>query len=205
MGRASAKVPIRKLLATDDVYHRGFHKGNPGGLDAVDAQLAAANIKEGITIFGFLGTFAGGALAEDTVGSDTENNTCATAGAFHGNCGTPGADGEADIASVTKTFNDPSFAVGSAFCEVASDPTQLDFCKLRCYIDGVQVGESVFFDSTIGENYIAVGTKDVSGDIDIIIKATLHNYGGAQYFRRAASFGTGGEAGGGVAVGAIKA
>ncbi len=58
MGRVSAKVPIRKLASTDDVYDRGFHKGNPGGLDAVDTDLAAANIKDGVTIFGFLGTFA---------------------------------------------------------------------------------------------------------------------------------------------------
>jgi len=56
MGRINSPIPIRKLSATSNEYDRGFHKGNPGGLDAVDTDLATGNIKDGVNIFGKVGT-----------------------------------------------------------------------------------------------------------------------------------------------------
>jgi len=40
------------IVAANDNYPAGYHVGNVGGLDAIDADLATANIKSGITIFG---------------------------------------------------------------------------------------------------------------------------------------------------------
>lgn len=48
--------PLRAIVAASDVYQAGYHNGNPGGLDAIDPDLATGNIKDGVTIFGFLGT-----------------------------------------------------------------------------------------------------------------------------------------------------
>lgn len=55
MGRVNAPIPVRKIAAGADTYKRGFHKGDPGGLDAIDTDLAAGNIKKDVVIFGVTG------------------------------------------------------------------------------------------------------------------------------------------------------
>ncbi|MBA7613546.1 hypothetical protein ES703_20797 [subsurface metagenome] len=50
-------MPTKAIVATSDDYEAGYHEGNPGGLDAIDTDLAPANIKAGVTIFGKLGTY----------------------------------------------------------------------------------------------------------------------------------------------------
>lgn len=52
----NAKPPLKEIVAASDAYPKGWHEGNPGGLDAIDTDLAAGNIKDGIIIFGKLGT-----------------------------------------------------------------------------------------------------------------------------------------------------
>lgn len=49
--------PLKAIVAANDNYEAGYHKGNPGGLDAIDTDLAPGNIKQGVTIFGKLGTY----------------------------------------------------------------------------------------------------------------------------------------------------
>jgi len=56
MGRVNSGIPVRLLSAAGDTYARGFHKGNSGGLDAIDTDLATANIKSGVTVFGKAGS-----------------------------------------------------------------------------------------------------------------------------------------------------
>jgi len=54
----------QELDAANDTVDEGVYDATT--LDAVDADLAAANIKDGITIFGFLGTLSA-TLAEDVI------------------------------------------------------------------------------------------------------------------------------------------
>ena len=49
--------PLKAIVAANDNYEAGYHKGNPGGLDAVDTDLAPANIKKDVVIFGITGTY----------------------------------------------------------------------------------------------------------------------------------------------------
>lgn len=56
--RKTGIMPTKAIVATNDDYEAGYHEGNPGGLAAIDTDLAPANIKEGIAIFGKLGTLA---------------------------------------------------------------------------------------------------------------------------------------------------
>ncbi|HUV45157.1 MAG TPA: hypothetical protein VMW13_10050 [Dehalococcoidales bacterium] len=54
------------IVAANDSYPAGYHVGNVGGLDAIDADLASANIKSGKTIFGK----AGAATVQDIADAD---------------------------------------------------------------------------------------------------------------------------------------
>lgn len=44
------------IVAANDNYPTGYHAGDAGGLDAIDPNLAVANIKSGVTIFGKAGS-----------------------------------------------------------------------------------------------------------------------------------------------------
>lgn len=50
-------MPTKAIVAANDLYEAGYHVGNAGGLDAIDPDLAPANIKQGVTIFGKVGTY----------------------------------------------------------------------------------------------------------------------------------------------------
>ncbi len=50
--RKTGTMPTVAITAANDNYPAGYHAGNAGGLDAIDTDLATANIKSGITIFG---------------------------------------------------------------------------------------------------------------------------------------------------------
>ena len=52
----SLLIPTRAIVDTNANYPLGYHRGNVGGLPAVEADLIAANIKFGVTMFGILGT-----------------------------------------------------------------------------------------------------------------------------------------------------
>ena len=55
-GIRTGTMPIVALNAGSNAYPAGYHAGNVGGLDAVDVDLATANIKNGITIFNVAGS-----------------------------------------------------------------------------------------------------------------------------------------------------
>ena len=79
MGRVSGNVPVRQLLPTTAAYMHGFHKGDPGGLAAIDTDMVAGNIADGVTIFGVLGTLA----AAPTPTYDRYYTTDLAVGAFY--------------------------------------------------------------------------------------------------------------------------
>lgn len=54
--KKTGTMPTKAIAAGTDTYEEGYHAGDPGGLDAIDADLAPANIKSGVTIFGKVGT-----------------------------------------------------------------------------------------------------------------------------------------------------
>lgn len=56
MPRWNNAFPTAKIVAANDNYPEGYHKGNPGGLDAIETDLAPGNIKDTVNIFGKVGT-----------------------------------------------------------------------------------------------------------------------------------------------------
>ncbi|GAI15266.1 unnamed protein product, partial [marine sediment metagenome] len=54
--RKTGTMPTVALAPASDAYPAGYHAGNVGGLPAIDADLIAAYIKYGITVFGIPGT-----------------------------------------------------------------------------------------------------------------------------------------------------
>lgn len=63
MPRWNNTFPTAKIVATSDNYPQGYHAGNPGGLDAIDTDLAVGNIKKDVNIFGKVGTYEAPALS----------------------------------------------------------------------------------------------------------------------------------------------
>ncbi len=173
MGRANSPIPVREIAASSDVYARGFHKGDPGGLDAVDTDLAAGNIADGVTILGKLGTLAAGSLAEDTSGSGFTSKTCTTSGAYYGTQAVA-AGADYDMATCTPTFDASSIAV--AVGSVPSNYTGPGYIKVSVYMGGVQVTESAYYGPAWTQG-IVIGFRALSGAQ--VCKVTAHNYDGS--------------------------
>jgi len=51
----SLLIPTRAITADSAAYPQGYHRGNVGGLPAIEPDLIAANFKFGVTIFGIPG------------------------------------------------------------------------------------------------------------------------------------------------------
>jgi hypothetical protein len=64
--KKTGTMPTVAIVAANDDYPAGYHAGDAGGLDAIDTDLASANIKSGITIFGK----AGAATVQDIADAD---------------------------------------------------------------------------------------------------------------------------------------
>jgi len=164
--------PTRTLNPANDTVQEGYYAATT--LSAVDADLAVGNIKSGVTIFGFLGTFTE-TLAEDIVDSviSAVTQDATSAITINRKNYAQDADTDQDLASSTQTFAAVSLAVASAFINCFNVDTNQQ--KLRVYMDGVSVAESGFLAD--GEAADAVGSRALSG-VDKICKASVHNYGG---------------------------
>lgn len=141
--KKTGTMPTVAIVAANDDYPAGYHAGNVGGLDAIDLDLASANIKSGVTIFGKLGTFVG-ALAEDVEGDTvcvvTELNTAAGLySVFNQDINT-----EYILATKTLNFNASSLAFAAGFSNFSCAMPAANFHKLRLYMGGVQMQESAF-------------------------------------------------------------
>jgi hypothetical protein len=49
--------PLKAIVAASEAYPKGWHEGDVGGLSAIETNLAPANIKKTVNIFGKAGTF----------------------------------------------------------------------------------------------------------------------------------------------------
>lgn len=191
--------PLGAIVAANDNYDKGYHEGNPGGLDAIDTDLAPGNIKSGITIFGKLGTLTA-TLVDDTTGSDPINQGGAGGGCYSGTVSVA-AGGNANIASCTPTFDANSRAVAVAV--IGCCGSYADSTKLQVIMGGVQVAESGFTPMcNTCQTMIVVGIRALSGAQACI--ARFHNYKGTgetlYFFTRA----SGSLCSGGIGVGSVK-
>ena len=88
--------PTVSLDPASNAYPEGYHLGDSGGLSAVDTDLVASKIKDGVAIFGVLGTFA------PTVTLDPASN--AYPGGYH--AGDPGGLSAVDTDLVAGKIKD---------------------------------------------------------------------------------------------------
>lgn len=170
-------MPTKAIVAANDLYEEGYHAGNPGGLDAIDTDLAPANIKKDVNIFGKVGTFVS-TLAEDILGSAqstiTEITTSALLDQYYWLLMGAGAD--ITIATKTQTYDASSMAVavamGTLWCNAA------DSQKPRLFMNSVQVAEGGYLLAAFasGAFTILIGTRALSGSVTCEFKS--HSYAG---------------------------
>lgn len=190
--------PLRAIVAANDNYEEGYHKGNAGGLDAIDTDLAPGNIKDTVTIFGKLGTLEA-TLIDDILGEASSallTTSSSGAGTHHYEM----SSGE-DYNIATKT---QSYAAGSRACSVAFALCrgQASSHKLRHFMAGVQVEETAYL-SVDFDIYILSFIKAMSGSQ--ICKLDVHNYyAGDKTFSLAGEGGIGDPVGAGIAIGSMK-
>jgi hypothetical protein len=55
--KKTGTMPTKAIVAAAETYEEGYHAGNPGGLSAIDTDLAVGNIKKTVNIFGKVGTY----------------------------------------------------------------------------------------------------------------------------------------------------
>ena len=163
--RKTGTMPTVAITAANDDYPAGYHAGNVGGLDAIDPNLASANIKSGVTIFGFLGTLSAAPA------HDTYDITPFGGGSSMGDAA---AVGDSYVTStvpvVMKTANlnvDPTAMVEGSFCGNCA-ASHASSGKIQLVIDGVQQAETGFLPLhpswTIYELH---GSKACSGAITV--------------------------------------
>lgn len=146
---------------------------------------------------------AAGAPAEDVTGHGKNTADEASAGGAFTLSTAVDAAGDYDLCNTNVVaFAANAMVVASAFVHAAADTEET--LKLRCYVDGVEVAESAYISQGAAVNRVAVGTKDVSSGSNIIIKASVHNYGGgSENFERSAPA-DGDKVDGAVSYGSIK-
>ena len=172
-------------------------------LSTVDTDLAVGNIKNGVTIFGFVGTYTGPAtLSQDILGTANTALAAANAGGSVYQLSVSGSSDGATLATLAQTYNALSRAVGVGAI-AATDSGSANNFKLRLYMDGVQMAESGFLVTPIVP-VVIMATKVMSGLKTCYIAA--HNYnGGAVFLNIHGTDATGaGQIAALVAVGSIK-
>jgi hypothetical protein len=196
-------VQVKQTLSdANETVNKGVYAATT--LSAVDADLAAANIKSGVTIFGKLGTLAA-SLAEDILNGAATTFTAAFVDTDPG-YSVPlqvNANSDLDLATCTTNFNATSRAVGSGFALGRMDTGSYNKIKLRLYMNGTQVAESGYWaDATAQVELKTVkGTAALSGSK--IVKIALHCYGSLDILYSISNY-AGGVLPIGVMVGSIK-
>lgn len=197
--RKTGTMATVALAAGANAYPAGYHAGE-ASLTAVDGDLAAGNIKDGITIFGVLGTFTGGALAEDITGFGICALTGAGSYSSYDFYQVVGASADLDLATTTDVYDADSMAVAVGAAHLHTD--QVDRHKLRVYMDGTLVAETGYVITATAATYVAVGTRALSGSK--ICKVADHNHGGASAIYMFGARPSGNIVGASIGVGSIK-
>jgi hypothetical protein len=159
----------KTLNPANDTVAAGYYEATT--LSAIDTDLAVGNIKSGVTIFGFLGTYAG-TLSQDIVGD-------AFTALLTGNTVTcnllrqsVAASGDVTVATLTQNYaaNSMAVAVGYVYAFAGTANT----LKVQLFMDGVMVAESIYIQSITGYNYELIATKALSGNK--VCYVSIHNY-----------------------------
>ena len=179
--RKTGTMPTVAITAANDDYPVGYHAGNVGGLDAIDADLAPGNIKSGVTIFGKLGTFVGGPLSHDTA-----------AGAAGFKSGTEWTDEYYEYSVLAGDNSNMAWSSATVVDDVVIEAFASLFyagvetsstIKLQLLIGGVQVAESAYLSTSKSSDYIT-GYKEgvASGGQSLITR--IHNYAASTKYCR---------------------
>lgn len=189
-------MPTVAIVAANDDYPAGYHAGNAGGLDAIDTDLAPANIKSGVTIFGKVGTLT---LAEDVLGTNFSSLTTNTTASVYKKEKSISGGYSYDLCY--KSFNcDPSsMAVGSGF--IHGRPQAGGTSYLQLYLGDVLVASTVIADGGC-EIYGVIATRAVSGYTRCWLK--LYNSAGSTRWYRFFARASGDHIATALAVGGVK-
>lgn len=176
----NAAVVKQALNAANSTVNKGVYDATL--LETVDADLAAANIVTGKTIFGVAGSAAPGTathdIASDGLNTATSDGATALLVPRQLTIGIPTGGDSADIVTLTQTY--AAGALTEAYgwgIMVAGLSNQI---KLRLYMDGVQVGESAYILYSFPGRVVVEGSKALSGSK--IVKIVAHNYSGSANF-----------------------
>ena len=146
-------------------------------LSTVDTDLAVGNINNGVTIFGFVGTYTGPTTpAQDILGSAISSIVANYNGSAWSQLSVSASSDSATIATLTQSYAAASMAVGIGMVS-AKDNTGSENIKLRLYMDGVQMAESGYFSNLQAIPVVIMATKAMSGSKTCYIAA--HNYSGS--------------------------
>ncbi len=183
----------------NDTVNQGVYDATT--LHAVDADLAAGNIKSGITIFGILGTLPGGTLSQDITGaalSSLIGNNSSVIFWYYETSLAAGAS--VTLVTLTQSYDANSMAVAAGVCLGAvAGGGDVD---LRLYMGGVLVAQSGGLNGTYDTSII--GTRALSGSQTCHVDL-YNNDSGAKTVRLPGGIGgSGSPAGGGMGVGSIK-
>jgi len=172
-------MPTVAIAAANDDYPAGYHAGDVGGLDAIDADLASANIKSGVTIFGKAGTLA---IIHDTMGTDISSQTTkASANIDYEISSQIAPGGDTTILSVTITLAQASVVEGCFYGDFRCVSSADNRGKLRFFIDGVQQSESATIQlNDFGSKYSSANKACSSGDR--ILRVDVHSYDSANQY-----------------------
>ena len=195
--RKTGTMPTVALNPALDEYPAGYHVG-AASLHAVDADLAAANIKSGVTIFGILGTLTS-VLSEDLVDSAITTLISDLVSTGYREIVSVAAGSTTDLATTTNTYDASSMAVGAGYSYLGRVDTIAGV--LRLTMGGVAVADSAAITTT--ENAIVVGTRALSGEQ--IVKVSIYNVDELERTWNVHSATNGTPVAAGIAVGSIKA
>lgn len=169
MSRFSGAFPEQKLNPASTAYRKGEHPGNTSGLPGVDADLVAGNIRNGVTIFGVLGTYMS-TLTDDIFGSSYCGIATPTLGGYYYalsmNSGT-----DLTLATLTQNYAANSRAVGVGVANGQGFATSS--IKLRLFMNGVLVAESGYLVPP-AITYFVIGSAALVGSNTCTVIA--HNY-----------------------------
>lgn len=158
--RKTGTIPEVAIVAGSENVPAGIHTATT--LSAIDADLAVGNIKSGVVIFGFTGTFVS-TLTEDIVGKNT-------GGALAGVSSVTAYYHEEEIAatatytgsSKTQTYAAGSLAVGSAYFIGRNEGGSAMYIQID--MGGVIAAESQMVGGGTGwQSFNVIGTRALSG------------------------------------------
>lgn len=160
------------IVNTSENVPAGIHTATT--LSAIDADLVAANIRDGTVIFGITGSLEEAvALLEDTI-SATRSTAAIDGSSSSGSAilYNIAGSGELDVVTKTDTYDSDSLAVAAGCGIFMAEGTT--YLKARLYMEGVQVAESGYLVNSDHNNVELIESRALSGSEEC--KFTVKNY-----------------------------